>query len=81
MRRRRFLKELRNIGLSPTLSLLALNVASRISFSGFFHQPGISPRRIGTTARSPSPETTTSIVSVGQMLYRGSRFEGAAIVR
>src|ERR1700693_6138799 len=81
MRQRRRLNESRNIGLSAIVSLRALNVATFISFRGFFHQPGTNPHRIGTSVRSPPPETTTSIVSVGQMLYRGWRFDGAAIVR
>jgi hypothetical protein len=45
-----------------------LNVASRMSFSGFFHQYGMRPQRMGTSARSSPPLITTSIVSVGQML-------------
>src|SRR5580704_6718939 len=74
MRQRRVRKESRNIGFSAMLSLLALNVVTRISLSGLFHHAGISPHRIGTSARSSPPLTTTSIVSVGQMLYRGWKF-------
>src|SRR5450830_678056 len=69
------LNESRNIGFSATVSARALKVAKRISFRGFFHQPGIRPQRIGTSERRPSPLMTTSTFVVGQMLKRGCRFD------
>jgi hypothetical protein len=41
----------RYLGFSATVSARALKVAKRISFRGFFHQPGIRPQRIGTSER------------------------------
>jgi len=61
--------------IQATVSARALKVAKRISFRGFFHQPGIRPQRIGTSARGPSPLMTTSTSVVGQMLKRGCRFD------
>jgi hypothetical protein len=46
----------------------ALNVASFNSFSGFDHQNGTKPQRIGTSSRLPSRATIVSIVVVGQTL-------------
>jgi hypothetical protein len=56
------------MGLSATLSARALNVAGSC-FSGFFHQYGMSPHRMGTSSLVPSAAgLTTSIVSVGATL-------------
>src|SRR5258705_4225233 len=60
----------RNIGFVATDSARALKVASFISLSGLFHHAGMSPQRMGMHERCPSPETTTSIKVVGQILYR-----------
>jgi hypothetical protein len=57
----------------------ALNVATRISLSGFFHQLGMRPHRIGISTRFSSPRTTTSTVSVGQTLKLGCRLEGVDV--
>jgi hypothetical protein len=67
MMQRRSLKASRNIGFSATDSARALKVAG-ISFAAFFHQPGISPQRIGTSSRPCAPSRMTSTVSVGAML-------------
>jgi hypothetical protein len=49
----------------------ALNVAIRIAFSGLFHQYGMMPQRMGTSARWSSPRMTTSTGSIGQTLKFG----------
>jgi hypothetical protein len=67
MMHRRDLKAARNIGFVATVSARALNVAGA-SLSGFFHHPGMSPQRIGMSARAPLPATRTSIFVVGAML-------------
>jgi len=64
MRQWRFLNESRNIGFSAIVSARALKVATFISLSGLFHQPGIKPQRMGKCWWL----TTASIVVVGQML-------------
>jgi hypothetical protein len=58
----------RKNGFSVTVSARALNVASFNSLSGFDHQDGIRPQRIGTSVRLPSTPTIVSMVSVGQTL-------------
>ena len=52
------LKASRNIGFCVTVSARALKVARRSSFSGFDHQFGMMPHRIGTSCRVPARSTT-----------------------
>ena len=47
------------------VSARALNVASFNSLSGFDHQDGTKPQRIGTSWRFPSDPTIVSMVVVG----------------
>lgn len=70
------LKADRNIGFSAIDSDLALKVAGS-SASGFFHQDGASPQRIGANSRPNLPTRHTSIVDVGAILYRGWRLRGS----
>jgi hypothetical protein len=65
--------------LVAMVSERALKVATRISFSDFFHQLGIRPQRIGISARSSPPRTTTSTSSVGQTLKLGRTLDGTDV--
>jgi hypothetical protein len=69
------LKASRNIGLSATVSDLALKVAGSC-FSGLFHHLGIRPYRIGIKTRPLPPGMMTLMGSVGQTLYAGRMFCG-----
>jgi hypothetical protein len=51
----------RNIGFTATLSARALNV-EETSLAVFFHQDGMSPQRIGTSAGPSVDGITTSMV-------------------
>src|SRR5262249_62116630 len=66
------------MGFTANVSARALKVAGT-SFAVFFHHEGIRPQRIGTKSTWPPRSITTSIVSVGQILWRGGELcSGAA---
>ena len=50
-----------------------INVASFISLSGWDHQEGMRPQRIGTSARAPIRPIRVSMVVVGQLATSGCR--------
>jgi hypothetical protein len=66
----------RNIGFSATVSARALKVDGT-SLAVSFHHDGMSPQRIGTSAGPSVVGSTTSMVVVGAMLYRGSTLRAA----
>src|SRR5947208_11805253 len=68
MMQRRFLRALRNDGLSAIVSALALII--RLPIAGSFAQLGINPHFICFMYLWPSSPTTTTFW-VGAMLYRG----------
>src|SRR4029077_5545849 len=70
----------RKNGFSATVSARALNVAAFNSWRGFGHHDGTSPHRMRTKSRLPSRSVTTSTGSVGQILYRGGRLCGGALI-
>ena len=67
MMQRRRRKASRNMGLSVSVSALALKVAG-ISFKVFFQKNGTRPQRISTSSRPCGPSRTTSTLVVGAIL-------------